>query len=104
MQDDGSVETILNCDANGFPSPTILWMFNNVSLPAGKTYLVNSSDTADSNLTVLSDRRLKVMSSNREGGFGVNVKCLVENAEGYSNQTFLVRFLKGKSISYSITH
>ena len=104
VPDNGSVDAILNCDANGFPSPTIQWMFNNVSLPAEKTYLVHSSDNTKSSLTVLSDRRLKVTSFNREGGFGVSVMCLTKNTEGFSNQTFLVRFLKGKSISYSITH
>ena len=87
VPDDGSVEANLTCDANGFPSPIILWMFNNKTL--------NFVNTTNSNLIVMSDRRLKVMSSNPEGGFGMNVVCFANNSEGTSSRNFLVRFLKG---------
>ena len=70
-------------------------MFENVTLPAGDAYFVNTKDISGANLTPSNDGGLEVMSANRHGGFGVTVVCFANNTDGNAEENFLVRFLKG---------
>ena len=95
MPDNGSTKATLTCEATGFPRPTIQWSFQNVTLTTGSRHYVNTTDVPNANLTQLHDGRLEVMSTNRHGGFGVDVVCSVNNSVDETQENILVRFLKG---------
>ena len=95
VPDDGSTKTTFSCRATGFPRPKIQWKFENISLPAGNAYFVNTTDIPGANLTASNDGGLEVTSGNRHGGFGVTVVCFANNTNGNTERNFLVRFLKG---------
>ena len=61
----------------------------------GHTHHVNTPDIPNANLTQLSDGSLVVVSTDRHGGFGVDVVCFANNSDGNTQKSFLVRFLKG---------
>jgi hypothetical protein len=95
VPDDNSTNATLRCKASGFPQPKILWMFQNVSLITGEVYRVNTTEVPNANLTQLSDGVVEVMSTDRHGGFGVDVVCFANNTVGETQESFLVRFVKG---------
>ena len=98
VPDDASTKSTFSCDATGFPRPKIRWIFQNVTLASGHTRHVNTPDIPNANLTQLSDGSLAVVSTNRHGGFGVDVVCFANNSNGNTQKLFLVRFLKAPTI------
>ena len=95
VPDNGTSELDLDCKATGFPLPIISWSINGSILPEGLTVTYRDNGTKSLNFTVFNDGRLRILTSQRSKGFGMNVTCIANNTAGGERKAYLVRFLEG---------